>query len=227
MLREGDRVAVGVSGGKDSLLTLWALASLRRFYPVNYSLCAITLDMGRSAVVEARAGAREQNAWSGVRAFCESLGVPYIVEPTNIFEVVFDIRGERSPCSLCAKMRRGALHSAALERGCNKVALGHHKDDAVETFMMSLIFEGRVHCFKPVTYLDRRDITLIRPLLYAEEGQVRQAAAGLKLPIVQNPCPANGNTRRQEIKELLAELEGRYPNLRHGMFGAIKRGGVL
>jgi len=211
MIAAGDRIAVGVSGGKDSLLTLWALAELRRFYPKPFEVEAITLDMGSSL------------NFSQVESFCENLNVPFTIVPTNIFEVVFEVRKETHPCSLCAKMRRGALHGAAIERGCKKVALGHHLDDAVETFMLSLFFEGRVSCFRPVTYLDRKDITLLRPLLYVEETQVRKAAVKLDLPIVVNPCPANGYTKRQEVKELLISLEETYPDLRHKIFGAMKR----
>lgn len=211
MISGGDRIAVGVSGGKDSLLTLWALANLRRFYPESFELEAITLDMGNGL------------DFSGVTEWCLELNVPYTIIPTHIFEVVFDIRQETNPCSLCAKMRRGALHEAAVERGCRKVALGHHLDDAVETFMLSLFYEGRVSCFQPVTYLDRMDVTLLRPMLYVEEWQTRHAADALNLPVVHNPCPANGATKRQEVKELLKTLEKSYPDLRHKIFGAMKR----
>lgn len=211
MLGDGDKVAVGVSGGKDSLLTLWALAELRRFYPNAFQVEAITLDMGSG------------QDFSTVKSFCASLDVPYTIVPTQIFEVVFEIRKETHPCSLCAKMRRGALHEAAVSRGIHKVALGHHFDDAVETFMLSLFYEGRVSCFRPVTYLDRKDITLLRPLLYVEESQVRKATRALNLPVVENPCPANGFTKRQEVKELLITLEKTYPDLRNKIFGAMKR----
>jgi tRNA(Ile)-lysidine synthase TilS/MesJ len=211
MITDGDRIAVGVSGGKDSLLTLWALAELRRFYPNPFEVVAITLDMGNNPDL------------SQVKSLCETLNVPYSIIPTNIFEVVFDVRKETHPCSLCAKMRRGALHGAAVERGCRKVALGHHLDDTVETFMLSLFFEGRISCFRPVTYLDRKDVTLLRPLLYVEEAHVRKAVSKLALPIVENPCPANGYTKRQEIKELLISLEETYPDLRRKIFGAMKR----
>lgn len=211
MLSTGDKVAVGVSGGKDSLLTLWALAELRRFYPNAFQVEAITLDMGTG------------QDFSAVEEFCQSLDVQYTIVPTQIFEVVFEIRKETHPCSLCAKMRRGALHEAAVSRGIHKVALGHHFDDAVETFMLSLFYEGRVSCFRPVTYLDRKDITLLRPLLYVEESQVRKATRVLSLPVVENPCPANGHTKRQEVKELLKTLEKTYPDLRNKIFGAMKR----
>ena len=211
MIADGDRIAVGVSGGKDSLLTLWAMAELRRFYPKPFEVEAITLDMGNGL------------DFSDVARFCEKLNVNYTIVPTDIFNIVFNERKETHPCSLCAKMRRGALHEAALRLNCRKAALGHHFDDVVETYMLSLFFEGRISCFQPVTYLDRKDITLLRPLIYVEEDFVRKAARALSLPIVENPCPANGYTKRQEIKELLRTLEKTYPDLRNKIFGAMKR----
>ena len=212
MIEEGDRIAVGVSGGKDSLALLVALANLRRFYPKHYDVVAITLEMGY-----------EEMDFSVVQALCDSLGVEYIRVPTQIKQIVFDIRREESPCSLCAKLRRGALHDAALAAGCKKVALGHHFDDVVETYMLSLMYEGRISCFKPVTWLDRRGITLIRPLLYTPEHYIRSFARRENLPIVHNPCPADGNTKRQEVKELLRTLEKENRGLRERIFGAIQR----
>jgi tRNA(Ile)-lysidine synthase TilS/MesJ len=215
MISEGDNIAVGVSGGKDSLTLLVALAELRRFYPNKFSLCAVTIDMGF-----------ENADFSAVAGLCESLDVQYHIVPTQIAKVIFDIRREPNPCSLCAKMRRGALHAAAKELGCNKVALGHHFDDVVETFMLNLFFEGRIGCFQPVTYLSRRDITLIRPLIYMPEKDIRYFASKAKLPVIDSPCPANGRTEREEMKKLLATLERRHKGLRHRIFGAIQRGGV-
>lgn len=212
MIRPGDRIAVGVSGGKDSLLTLAALARLREFYPHPFDLTAITIDAGTPGM-----------SFDGVAEFCRGLGVEYLRVPVPIYEVVFLERKEKNPCSLCAKLRRGALSTAMNEHGIKKIALGHHHDDAVETLLMNLLFEGRLGCFQPVTYLSRADVTQIRPLLYVTEQQVRRAAAKLALPVVHNPCPANGETRRQEIKELLAALEQRYPNLRKKLFGAMQR----
>lgn len=212
MIEPGDRIAVGVSGGKDSLALLVALAELRRFYPKPYTLVAITLEMGY-----------EQMDFTPVQALCDRLGVEYVRVPTQIKQIVFDVRQEASPCSLCAKLRRGALHEAALAAGCRKVALGHHFDDVVETYMLSLMYEGRISCFKPVTYLDRKGITLIRPLLYTPEYYVRTMARRLELPIVENPCPADGNTKRQEVKELLRTLEQQHRGLRERIFGAIQR----
>ena len=212
MIAEGDKIAVGVSGGKDSLTLLYLLAALRRYYPAHYELQAVTIDMGLPGM-----------DFSPVAALCEKLEVPYQIKKTEIGPIIFDYRHERNPCSMCAKMRRGALNDVLLSLGCNKIALGHHFDDAVETFLMSLLYEGRIGCFEPVTYLSRTDVTQIRPLLYVKERQVVNAAKRLELPIVENPCPANGETRRQEIKELIASLEGRYPDLKQKIFGAMQR----
>ena len=212
MIEEGDRIAVGVSGGKDSLGTLWALATMKRFYPKSYEVAAVTVDMGF-----------ENTDLSPVKRFCESLEVPLTIVETQIGEIIFDIRKEENPCSLCAKLRRGGVNNAAAGLGCNKVALGHHFDDAVETFLMSLIFEGRISCFQPVTWLDRTEITVIRPLLYTPESLISRAAAELALPVVESCCPANGYTKRQEVKELLAELRKTYPDLKNKVFGAMCR----
>ena len=212
MIEPGDRVAVGVSGGKDSLLTLAALARLREFYPVPFTVEAITLEMGMPGM-----------DFGGVAELCQALEVPYTRIQVPVYQILFEERREKNPCSLCAKLRRGALSTAMNEHGIRKIALGHHYDDAVETMLMSLIFEGRLGCFQPVTYLSRTDVTQIRPLLYVKERQVVNAAKRLELPIVENPCPANGETRRQEIKELIASLEGRYPDLKQKIFGAMQR----
>ena len=212
MIEENDRIAVGVSGGKDSLTLLVALAELRRFYPKKFEVVAITLEMGY-----------EEMDFSAVATLCETLGVEYIRIPTQIKQIVFDIRKEENPCSLCAKMRRGALHEAALAAGCKKVALGHHFDDVVETYMLSLFYEGRISCFKPVTFLDRKGVTLIRPLLYVPEYYVKSFARRHELPIVHNPCPADGSTKREEVKVLLKDLEKQFPGLRDRVFGAIQR----
>ena len=216
MIAPNDRVAVGVSGGKDSLMLLTALAKLREFYPIPFEVEAITLDMGH-------ADGRPGMDFTPVARYCQELGVPYTLIPSEIHHIIFDVRKEKNPCSMCAKMRRGALHNAMKERGITKIALGHHYDDAVETLFMSLIFEGRLSCFQPVTWLDRMGITQIRPMLYCGEQMVRHTAQRLALPVVENPCPANGNTKRQEIKELIYELNGRYPGLKSRAFGAMQR----
>lgn len=216
MIRDGEKIAVGISGGKDSLTLLCALSELRRFYPHKFELCAITVDMGFEPTVD----------FSPIRALCESLDVPYHVVPTEIYKIIFEIRKEKSPCSLCAKMRRGALHKAAKELGCTAVALGHHFDDVVDTFMLNLFFEGRLGCFSPVTYLSRMDITLIRPMIYMPEKDVRYFAQKAELPIIQSPCPADGNTERAEMNKLLLDLERHNKGLRYRIFGAIQRGGI-
>ncbi len=212
MIEEGDRIAVGVSGGKDSLTLLTALAQLRRFYPKKFEVVAITLEMGY-----------EDMDFSPVVELCRRLEVEYIRVPTQIKQIVFDIRKEENPCSLCATLRRGALHEAALAAGCHKVALGHHFDDAVETYMLSLFYEGRISCFKPVTYLDRKGVTLIRPLLYVPEYMVRSFARRYNMPVVFNPCPADGKTKREDVKTLLKTLEQQFPGVRDRVFGAMQR----
>ena len=217
MIREGDKIAVGISAGKDSLTLLYALAGLRRFYPQKFELVGITVDMGFEGM-----------DFTPIRELCESLDVPYIVAKTEISHIIFDVRKEKNPCSLCAKMRRGALHNAAKEAGCNKVALGHHFDDAVETFMLNLFYEGRLGCFSPVTYLSRKELFVIRPLLYAEEKDIAYFArhATPPLPIIESKCPADKSTEREEMKQLLRRLEKENKGLRHRIFGAICREGL-
>ena len=215
MIDPGDRVAVGVSGGKDSLVLLTALARLREFYPVPFTVEAYTLDMGH-------VDGGEGMDFTAVADYCRALDVPYTLLPSEIHHIIFDLRKEKNPCSMCAKMRRGALHNAMAERGVKKIALGHHFDDAVETFFLSLFYEGRISCFQPVTYLDRTGITQIRPLLYCGEGLIRNAAGRNGLPVVHNPCPADGYTKRQEVKELIAALGKQYPGLKSRVFGAMQ-----
>lgn len=212
MIQAGDRIAVGLSGGKDSVVTLCALAKLREFYPQPFTLEAITVDMTGG-----------ETDFTPLADLCRGLEVPFHLVTTHIFEIIFDHRREKNPCSLCAKMRRGALHEAMAQRGLTKVALGHHREDAVETLFMSLFYEGRLSCFQPVTYLDRTGITQIRPLLYSTEGQTRSAAARNHLPVVKNPCPADGATKRQETKELIQALSQRYPKLKEYAFSAMQR----
>ena len=212
MLQPGDRVVAGVSGGKDSLALLRLMAELRDHSPVPFTLHAVTLDMGY-----------EEMDFSPVADLCARLQVPYTVKQTQIREIVFDIRKEENPCALCAKLRRGILNDAALELGANKVALGHHYDDAIETFMLSMIYEGRISSFLPVTYMDRTGLTLIRPMLYLHEKTVSNFAVKEALPVVHNPCPADKNTKREDVKALLYELEGRYPGLKDNIFGGLQR----
>ena len=212
MIDEGDRIAVGVSGGKDSLMLLCALKHLQQYYPKRFELLAITVELGFDGM-----------DFDPVAELCRRIDVPYIRIPTDIREVVFDVRQEENPCSLCAKMRRGALNTALKEHGCNKLALGHHYDDAVETFMMSLLLEGRISCFKPVTYMSRMDVWQIRPMIYAGEDKIAAAAEALQLPIVENPCPEDKGSKRYEIKNLLAQLGQDYSDIRSKIFGAMQR----
>ena len=216
MIEEGDKIAVGVSAGKDSLTLLCAMAALRRFYPKKFELIAITIDMGFEGGMD----------FEPIKKLCEELDVPYYIIPTEIYKIIFEVRKEKNPCSLCAKMRRGALHTAAKELGCNTVALGHHFDDVVETFMLNLFFEGRLGCFQPVTYLSNTEITLIRPMIYMPEKDVRYFASKNVIPVQKSPCPADGNTEREEMKKLIASLERENKGLRYRIFGALQRGEV-
>ena len=211
MINENDHITVGVSGGKDSLALLYGLAKLRDFYPKKFKLSAVTLSMGY-----------EEMNFDRVAQLCESLDVKYVLKETDIAQILFEIRKETNPCSLCAKMRRGALHDAARELGSHKVALGHHNDDALETFMLSLVYEGRVNCFSPVTYLDRKDITLIRPMLYAPESYIAGFAKRYDLPVVKNLCPADKHTKREYVKDLVKQLERENPGFKTRLFTAIE-----
>lgn len=211
MIHPGDRIAVGVSGGKDSLALLALLAGLREYFDKPFELEAITIDMGLGM------------DFGGIEALCRELKVPFTLVHTQIGPIIFDYRKEKNPCSMCSKMRRGALNQALLERGCNKLALGHHFDDAVETFVMSLIYEGRISCFQPVTELDRTGITQIRPMLYIHEKSVDSFAQRAALPVIANRCPVDKHTKREEIKALVYELTARYPDLKERIFGAMQR----
>lgn len=213
MIDEGDRIAVGVSGGKDSVMLLKALASLRAFYPKRFEVVAVTLDY--------RFGG-EDGDYGEIKKLCDSLGVEYVIKPTELWNVIFNERKETNPCSLCAKMRRGILHDTVKELGCNKIALGHHLDDAAETFMMNLLSGGRVACFSPVSYLSRKDLYLIRPFILIYEKDIEKAAKRNGLPIVKSKCPADKTTFRQKSKELIETLEKDYPMLRQKIIGAMQ-----
>ena len=215
MIEDGDKIAVGVSGGKDSLALLATLAALRRFYPKRFEIAAITIDMGF-----------EGGDFTPIEEFCHSLDVEYKIVRTEIAKIIFDVRKEPNPCSLCARMRRGSLHAAAQELGCNKVALGHHYDDAIETFIMNLFFEGRLGCFSPVTYLSNRKITLIRPLIYSQEKDVNYFARRQTLPVIKSLCPEDKATERENIKNLLSSLERDNKGLKHRIFGAMCKGEI-
>lgn len=212
MIEAGDRIAVGVSGGKDSLTLLTVLAALRAYYPKPFALEALSIDMGLGGM-----------DFAPVEALCRELDVPFTIRHTEIGKIIFDYRKEKNPCSMCAKMRRGALNDLILEHGFNKVALGHHFDDAVETMLMSLLYEGRIGCFEPVTYLSRTGVTQIRPMLYVGEQAIEHFAARMQLPVVHNTCPADKHTKRQEVKELIVTLQAQYPDLKTKIFGAMQR----
>ena len=215
MIKDGDKIAVGVSAGKDSLTLLAALAEIRRFYPKKFTLCAITVDMGFVGA-----------DFSDIEAFCRERDVEYRVVKTEIAKIIFDVRQESNPCSLCSRMRRGVLNSTAKEMGCTSVALGHHFDDVVETFMLNLFFEGRLGCFSPVTYLSVSDISVIRPLVYTKEKDIEHFVRHFPLPISESKCPENHATERENMKELLRNLEASNKGLRHRIFGAICKGEI-
>lgn len=213
MIEEGDVIAIGISGGKDSLALLYALSGLKRFYPKNFTLYAVTVDLGF------------QNLdLNKIIALCEELEVPYHIVKTDIGKIIFEDRKESNPCSLCAKMRKGALNDAMKKLGCNKIAYAHHKDDVVVTMLMSLIYEGRLHTFSPMTYLDRMDLTVIRPLMYVNEADVIGFVHKYNVPVVKSPCPADGNTKREYVTQLLQQLNRENPGVKERMFTAIVKG---
>ena len=211
MISAGDRIAVGGSGGKDSLVLLGLLAGLKKYFNKPFTLEAITIDMGLGM------------DYSPIHKLCEELEVPYTVVKTEIAPIIFDHRKEKNPCSMCSKMRRGALNQAILDKGFNKLALGHHYDDAVETFMMNLLFEGRIGCFQPVTNLDRSGIIQIRPMLYIHERTVDNFSVRQNLPVIENRCPVDKATKREEVKKLVFDLSSTYPDLKERIFGAMQR----
>ncbi len=215
MIQEGDHIAVGISGGKDSLTLLYALHGLKRFYPKHFELSAVTVNLGFP----------DFNL-EPVRKLCGSMQVPYRVVDSDIYHILFDVRRESNPCSLCAKMRKGALNQAVKEMGCNKVAYGHHMDDIIETMLLSLIFEGRFHSFSPRTYLDRMDLTVIRPLMFLSETDVIGFQHKYELPALKKNCPVDGYTKRQYAKELVRQLNQEHPGAKERMFHAILNGNI-
>jgi len=214
MIAEGDRIAVGISGGKDSLTLLYALAMLRKFYPLHFEIEAITVDLGFHPGAD----------YSPIEAFCGQLGVNYTIVPTDIATIVFDARKEDNPCSLCATLRKGAFNNTAEKLNCNKVAYAHHKDDIVETFLMSLVYEGRLHSFSPVTFLDRKQVTVIRPMMYMNEADVIGFKNAYGLPVVKNPCPADGVTKREYMKDLVRTLNQDSSGASERIFTAVING---
>ena len=215
MIQEGDHIAVGISGGKDSLTLLYALHGLKRFYPQKFNLSAVTVDLGF-----------ENFNHEPIQTLCRELDVPYKIVKSDIYDILFNIRQESNPCSLCAKMRKGALNEAVKEMGCNKVAYAHHKDDIIETMLLSLIFEGRFYSFSPKTYLDRMDLTVIRPMMFVDEMEVIGFRNKYSLPVVKGKCPVDGHTKRQYAKELLRELNKEHPGTKERMFHAILTGDI-
>ena len=210
MIQEGDKIAIGVSGGKDSLALLYCMKELQRFYPNHYEIEAISVDLGFGNI-----------DFQKIEDFCNNLDVPFYVASTDIANIVFEERKEKSPCSLCAKMRKGALNNLAKSHGCNKTAFGHHRDDIIETMLLSLIFEGRFYSFSPVTYLDRMDLTLIRPFIYVEEADIIGFTNKYEIPVLKNPCPVDGETKRQYAKELANQINREHPGAKDRMFRAI------
>ena len=215
MIEQNEKVAVALSGGKDSALMLAALSNLSRFHPKNFTVCAVFVDLGFGNI-----------DIDGLKRFCDSYGVELGIKHTEISKIIFEYRKESNPCALCAKMRRGVIHDLALEMGSKKIALGHHMDDAVETFLMNLMYESRIGCFQPLTYLSRKDVTVIRPLIYLNEREIKGAVNRLDIPVMKNPCPADGNTKREETKELIHRLSKEYPTIKKSVFGAMQRAGI-
>lgn len=215
LIESGDKIAVGISGGKDSLTLLYALQGLQKFYPKKFELIGITVDLGF-----------EQFNLSSIQSLCESLDVPYHIVKTEIASILFDIRKESNPCSLCAKMRKGALNQAALELGCNKIAYAHHRDDLIETMLLSLMYEGKFYTFSPSTFLDKTELSVIRPLIYVSEADVIGFQRKYTLPVCKNPCPADGKTKREYVKQLLRTLQKENPGTKDCLFHAIIDGNI-
>ncbi len=217
MIEQGDIIGVGVSGGKDSLALLCCMANIRRYYPKSFELIAITADPCNDG---------ENTDFSEVEELCRRLEIKYIIKRTQLGDIIFKERKEKNPCSLCARMRRGILHKIAKENGCNKLALGHHGDDAVQTFMMNLFDSGSIGCFSPKSYLSNRDLWLIRPMVFLSEREIRNMVNKYKLPVVKSNCPADGNTERKAMAELISGLEEKYPDIKAKIMGAMERGNI-
>lgn len=211
MIEENDCIAVGISGGKDSLTLLYALAKLKEFYPLHFDVKAITIDLGFNNI-----------NFNEVRKFCDELNVEYVIEKTQIAQIVFEERKEKNPCSLCSKMRKGTLNEVIKAMKCNKVAYAHHKDDVIETMMLSLLYEGRFHTFSPVTFLDKSTVTIIRPLIFTSESDVIGFVKKYKLPVVKSPCPADGHTKREYAHQLIRQINLDNPGVKNRMFTAIR-----
>jgi len=215
LIDSGDKIAVGISGGKDSLTLLYALHGLKRFYPKEFELSAITVDLGF-----------ENFDLSPIRSLCSELSVPFTVVPTDIGKILFETRKESNPCALCAKMRKGALNETAKQMGCNKIAYAHHRDDLIETMLLSLIYEGRFYAFSPKTFLDRTELTVIRPMIYVSEADVIGFKNRFSLPVCKNPCPVDGKTKREYVKQLTKQLNLQAPGVKERLFHAITEGNI-
>ncbi len=210
MIQQGDRIAVGLSGGKDSMLLLYALKLFQRFSPVEYELSAITVSLGF-----------EQFETQKIQDYCEKIEVPYYQVDTDIAKIVFDVRKEKNPCALCSKMRNGALHNKVKDIGFNRVALGHHGDDVVETLFLSMLYSGKLATFKPVTYLSNKEIYNIRPMIYVKESQVIGAVKRHQVPVLKSPCPMDGNSKRESVKMLLKKVYQDVPEGRERILKAL------
>ena len=217
LISDGDKICVGISGGKDSLVMLSGLALLKRFIGINYEIVGLTIDPRFNGI---------DGNYSDVEKFCAEYGIEYHVVSTQIGEIVFDVRKEPNPCSLCSRMRRGAIHNSAAELGCNKIALGHNYDDAVETFIMNLFTEGRIGCFSPASYMEDKNIHIIRPLVLAPEREIKKAALKNNFPIVKSLCSADGHTNRQQTKNFITEMERKNHGFKDRIFGAMRRADI-
>ena len=217
MIEDNDKIAVCLSGGKDSTFLLYALSHIQKFYPKKFSLIAITVDPCFNSA---------NTDFSAITELCDKLNVPYIIKRTELAEIIFNVRKESNPCSLCARMRRGLLHDTAKHEGCNKIALGHHFDDAVETFFMNLFNCGNLSCFSPKSYLSRKDLFMIRPLIFCDEKKITMNVNKLSLPVIKSPCPADGHTNRESTKQLINSLQYDYKDLRKKVIGAMQRANI-
>lgn len=215
MIEEGDKIAIGLSGGKDSITLLYAMHRLKQFYPINFEIVAITINPGF-----------DNFNITNLKDICEELNIELIVQNSYIKDIVFDLRNEKSPCSLCANLRRGILNSTAIEHNCNKIALGHHEDDVIETFLLNLFYVGNISTFAPVTYLSRSDIYTIRPMIYVPEKDIKSFAKKSNLPVSKKCCPIDGHTKREYIKNLIYSLSKDIPPLRKSIIGAIRRSNI-
>ena len=215
MIEEGDKIAVGFSGGKDSMCLLLALKNMQIFYPKKFDILAISINPGFDTFDSKK-----------IANFCEEHGINYCIENTQIKQIVFDERKEKNPCSLCANLRRGILHSTAVREGCNKVALGNNLDDLLETFFLNLLYGGRINTFPPVTFLDRSGVTVIRPLVYTEEKDIKRIIKKLGLEPLSKCCPMDGVSKREDMKKLIAEFKDEIPTIKSNLLGAIQRSAI-